>query len=100
MEEHLLLSGRDTFLIAIPLIVILMITMFRLDQIIASPKGVVTGRRLACGVDKLGEPILRDPDGRLSGPPRRKRERSGLIDNGHATRGNRLSQAAAGAEGR
>jgi hypothetical protein len=77
MEEHVLISGRDTLLIAIPFIVILMITMFRLDQILASPKQVVNGRRLACGMDKPGEPILRDPDGRLSGPPRRKRNRSG-----------------------
>jgi len=74
MEQHLLLSGRDTFLIAIPFVFILTVTIFRLDQIIAAPKEAVTGRRLACGVDEHGGPVLRDPDGRLSGPARRKKD--------------------------
>jgi hypothetical protein len=77
MEEHLLISGRDTFLIAIPFVVILMVTIFRLEQIIAFPKEVVTRRRLACGVDEHGELVLRDPDGRLSGPARPKKDSSG-----------------------
>jgi hypothetical protein len=76
MQEYLLLSSRDTLLIAVPFVVILMITIFRLDQIIASPREPLTGRRLACGLDEHGEPLLRDPDGRLSGPVRRRKART------------------------
>jgi hypothetical protein len=76
MEEQLLISGKDTLLIAIPFAFILMFSILRLDQIVAAPKGALRGRRLACGLDERGEPVLRDPDGRLSGPPRGKRKHS------------------------
>jgi|HubBroStandDraft_4_1064222.scaffolds.fasta_scaffold653018_1 hypothetical protein len=87
MEDHFLISGRDTLLIAIPFVLILMITMFRLDQLIAAPKAPLTGRQLACGVDQLGEPVLRDPDGRLSGPSRLNKGQSKPgMRGGHETR--------------
>lgn len=72
MDEHILISGRDTLLIAIPFVLLLLISIFRLDEFIAAPKGALNQRRPACGVDEFGEPILRDPDGRLSGPQRRR----------------------------
>jgi len=68
MNESILLSGRDTLLVAIPLVLCLVVSIFRLDRGIALPKGSLNRRRLACGLDAFGEPILRDPDGRLSGP--------------------------------
>lgn len=74
------MSVRDTLLIAIPFVFILMATILRLDQIIASPKEAATGRCLACGMDEHGEPILRDPDGRLSGPARRRRDSKGRAE--------------------
>jgi hypothetical protein len=77
MEYHLLLPGRDTLLMTIPFVVMLMVTIFRLDQIVASPTQVVAGRRFACSLDMYGKPILRDPDGRLSGPARQKKTAAG-----------------------
>jgi hypothetical protein len=76
MEPHFLISNRDALLVAVPFILCLMASMFRLDRGIAQPKGSLSRRRPACGVDQFGEPILRDPDGKLSGPPRRRQTRS------------------------
>jgi len=70
LDEHILISGRDTLLIAIPFVLLLLFSVFRLDESMALPKGSLNRRRPACGIDKFGEPILRDPDGRLSGPGR------------------------------
>jgi hypothetical protein len=72
-DSHILISTRDTLLAAIPFACLFFLSIFRLDQILAAPKG---GRRIApaaCGVDEQGEPILCDPDGRLVGPRRSKR---------------------------
>jgi len=55
------ISTRDTLLAAIPFAGLFFLSIFRLDQILAAPKG---GRRIApaaCGVDEQGEPILCDP---------------------------------------
>jgi hypothetical protein len=62
----LVISGRDMVLFAIPSALLLLFSVFGLDQIIAAPKVPLSRRRPACGLDKHGEPILRDPDGRLS----------------------------------
>lgn len=67
MLEILLSSGKDALLVAVPCIALLLISMFRLDQLIAAPKAAVRRERPACGVDVDGEPILTDPDGRPSG---------------------------------
>jgi hypothetical protein len=75
MDQSVLLSGRDTLLIAVPLVLMIFISLFRLDQVIASPKASLQRRRPVCGIDESGEPILRDPDGRLSGPGRRSAKR-------------------------
>ncbi len=78
MDQHILISTRDTLLFAVPFFFMLLITLFRLDQIIAAPKGSFTQQRPRCGVDPTGEPILCDPDGRLSGirPRRRIRKKT------------------------
>ena len=73
MDQSILMSGRDTLLVATPLLLMIFFSVFRLDQILARPKVSSIRRRPACGVDEFGEPILCDPDGRLSGTPRRKR---------------------------
>jgi hypothetical protein len=75
MDQSILISSRDTLLIAIPVAFMLFMSVFRLDQIIATNKGSMDRRRPACGIDEFGEPILRDPDGQLSGPGRRKKVR-------------------------
>ena len=74
MDQHILLSGRDTLLVALPFVFMLLMSAFRLDHLIAAPKPLLNRRRPACGVDESGEPILRDPDGRHSGSRRRSRE--------------------------
>ena len=83
MQDQLLFSSKDALLIAIPFVLILMVSTFRLDQIIAYPKRAVRGRRLACDMDQHGEPILRDPDGSPSGPGRRRNVSNGKSGIGH-----------------
>lgn len=73
MDEHILISSRDTLLVAVPFVFMLLITVLRLDQIIATPRGSMNRRRPPCGMDASGQPVLRDPDGRLSGPARPKK---------------------------
>jgi hypothetical protein len=73
MDQSTLLSSRDTLLIAIPLVLMVFLSAFRLDHLFAAPKASPDRRRPFSGVDKLGEPILCDPDGRPSGTRRRDR---------------------------
>jgi hypothetical protein len=76
MDQNTLISGRDTILIAIPLLLMIFFSLFRLDQIIARPKRPQSRQRPACGIDESGELIVCDPDGRIAGTPRRKRARN------------------------
>jgi hypothetical protein len=71
MDQSILLSSKDTLLLAIPLLLMVFACAFRLDHFIAAPKGSRNPRRPACGVDQFGEEIFCDPDGRRSGPRRR-----------------------------
>lgn len=71
MDEQILTSGRDTLLVAGPFVLVLLVTLFRLDQLITMPKGFMKRQRPPSGVDGLGEPILRNPDRRTSGARRR-----------------------------
>lgn len=76
MHEIYLTSMKDTLLVGVPFIAILALAIFRVDALFASSKGSTTidnKRRQACGMDEKGEPILVDPDGRLSNF-RRKRK--------------------------
>jgi hypothetical protein len=55
----------DTFVLSIPFVAILGMTLFRLDERFASPKGVPMRRRSFCGVDSQGRPFISDPDGQI-----------------------------------
>jgi hypothetical protein len=66
MDQSILLSNRDTLLIALPFVLTLLFSIFGLDQIAAAPRVPLSRRRPIGGIDESGEPILRDPDGRLS----------------------------------
>jgi hypothetical protein len=71
-EAQILLSNRDTLLVGIPFLLMLFLSIFRLDQIIAAPKVAQIRLRMACSIDELGENIMCDPDGRPSGARMRK----------------------------
>jgi hypothetical protein len=65
MNDTILSSGRDAFLIAIPFIGVLLACLLRVDELVAAPKpGGVKHRSTICGQDENGQPILCDPDGR------------------------------------
>jgi hypothetical protein len=66
MNEEMLTTGRDAYLIGIPLILLLLFGLFRLDELVSRPKKTLKRRRPSCHVDEDGEPVLSDPDGRLS----------------------------------
>lgn len=73
MQDPVLHSGWQSCLVGIPLVGMLMISFFRLDEIFTSKKKP-GGRpqRPASGFDEDGEPILCDPDGRTSCRPRKR----------------------------
>ena len=64
VQETVLQSGWENFLVAIPFAVALLIGLFRLDQIIAQSRRATTIKRPACGCDEHGNVLLSDPDGR------------------------------------
>jgi len=70
MHDAILCSSRDTLLIAIPFLGMLLAGLFRLDELFAAPKKVGRQRRPPCGLDLDGRPILCDPDGRPWRTPR------------------------------
>ena len=64
MRDLVLKSGWETFLFAVPFLGVLLVGLFRLDELITSPKRPLKRRRRPAGVDHNGEPLLNDPDGR------------------------------------
>ena len=65
VQETVLKSGWDTILVAAPFIVLLLATLFRVDEIVAAGERGVRRHRASWGLDEDGEPQLSDPDGRL-----------------------------------
>jgi len=70
MQDEILKSGRDGFLSSVPLVGLLLVYLFRLDEYFAAPKKVGRQRPPPCGVDLDGLPIVCDPDGRPWRKPR------------------------------
>jgi hypothetical protein len=64
MQDTILQSGWENFLVAVPLVGLLLMTLFRLDEMLASPKRGRAVPRPACGCDENGRVLLSDPDGR------------------------------------
>ena len=64
MQDTILQSGWENFLVAVPFVGLLLVGFFRLDEIIASPKRARAGKRLFSGCDENGHLLLSDPDGR------------------------------------
>ncbi len=69
MNDAILSTGRDAYLVGIPLILVLLIALFRVDELISKPKKTIKRRRPPCQMDEDGEPVLSDPDGRQSRAP-------------------------------
>ena len=67
MHESVLNSGWETFLYGVPVIFMLVVGVFRLDELIAAPKRGPRAQRLAVSVDENGKQMLCDPDGRPFG---------------------------------
>src|SRR5580658_10391231 len=67
MDDTIFKDGRDTLLLAFPLIVCVVLSMFRLDSffIRSSRKSANGLRRPPRGLDENGEPIFTDPDGKV-----------------------------------
>jgi len=64
VQDSVLNSGWQSVLVAIPFIFMMMVGVFRLDELIAAQKKSVKRQRPASGVDQDGRPLLCDPDGR------------------------------------
>ena len=65
-------TGRDALLIGIPLIILMLVGLFRLDELFSRPQKAIKKRRLSCQMDEDGEPVISDPDGKLSKAPSRR----------------------------
>jgi len=70
MYEMMLKWGWDTLLFAVPLLSMLLLGFFRLDEVVATPKRPAVHRRIECGQDEEGRAILTDPDRRRWDRPR------------------------------
>jgi hypothetical protein len=71
MRDAILKSGRDGFLVAIPLLILMFAGFFRLDELFGASAKASKPRRFGGGQDEEGEPIVFDPDGKPV-LPRRK----------------------------
>ena len=64
MYSTVLTSSRDSLLVGIPFLLVLLIGYFRLDEIFASRHSSGRRRGPTAGLDVDGEPLLCDPDGK------------------------------------
>lgn len=75
MHELGLHSLKAALLVAIPFLVILLLSLFRLNALFHPSRRAGTPHRPPCGIDENGEPLLVDPDGRIALPrPKHRRE--------------------------
>ena len=63
MHETVLNSGWGTFLFAVPALFMLVLGVFRLDELLVTPRRGARMRRPAFSVDENGRAVLCDPDG-------------------------------------
>jgi hypothetical protein len=70
VHDSVLNSGWQTFLVAVPFLTMLLAGVFRLDEVFANQKQGARKRQPASGIDRNGQPLLYDPDGRPSQPVR------------------------------
>lgn len=75
MGTNTLFFSKDAFLVAIPFLLLIVFAVFGLNDRLGHAGTKEKPRRRLCGVDGAGEPIMRDPDGKLS---RRSRKGSNV----------------------
>lgn len=64
MQDAILQSGWEAVLVAVPFLAILLMGMFRLDELMATPRRRQASRRRVNGCDQEGNLLYCDPDGR------------------------------------
>ena len=64
MHETVLNSGWDTILFAVPALCMLLMGVFHLDELLVPPRHSARTRRPAFSMDKNGQTVMFDPDGR------------------------------------
>ena len=74
MHDSVLNSGWQTALVAIPFLFMLLVSVFRLDEVFVAQKQQSRRQRPTSRIDEQGQPVLYDPDGRPSHPVRSSRE--------------------------
>jgi hypothetical protein len=68
IQVTILQSTSDTLLVAVPMIGLLFLGYFRLDELFGKPKKKpVQNRRQMSGWDQNGQPVCIDPDGTIQG---------------------------------
>jgi hypothetical protein len=65
------LSNTDALLVAIPMIGILVVGFFRLDEMVGKPRKLAARRPQVAGTDGEGHQICLDPDGTVQHSVRR-----------------------------
>jgi len=68
MQTASVLSGWDIALLIVPFAALMVMAMFGLDERLASPSGGRSRNRRFCSIDRDGQPVLLDPDGRRCHP--------------------------------
>jgi Fe2+ transport system protein B len=76
MHETILISGRDSLLVAIPFVFILFLSVFRLDETLARPRPALARPASTRAMNETGASILHDPDGRPVAPRRPNKQSS------------------------
>jgi len=73
MREEVLKSGRDSILVALPLVLMLIAGVFRLDELFGASGKHPKRRGFGGGQGEDGEPLLSDPDGTPVRPRQQRR---------------------------
>jgi hypothetical protein len=71
VQDTILQSGWENLFVGVAFVGMLVVSFFRLDEVIASPKRSRVRRRPVSGSDKNGHLLLSDPDGRPWGATRK-----------------------------
>jgi hypothetical protein len=75
MQDELLKSGRDTLLIGIPLLLLLFIGLFRLDELLFRSRKKKAQKPSAGNAGRGGRSFSTDPDGKPLVPDSRDKQR-------------------------